>query len=102
MNSVFQRLAKQENAWCSETLGHPNGQPVSVRVMEKVAASFHTHQQADEFFLVLSGEVFIDLDEESILLRQGESYTVTAGTRHRARVNQRAELVVVGGLDQPT
>lgn len=67
--------------------------------MENVEADFHTHDKSDEFFLVLSGRVYIDTEVESIELNEGQSHTVKSGTKHRARAVGRVELVVVGGRD---
>ncbi|WP_347332974.1 cupin domain-containing protein [Marinimicrobium locisalis] len=99
MKNVLSELKNLNERWASIGLGEVNGSPVSMRVMEDVEANFHTHDNADEFFLVLSGKVFIDTDSESIELNQGQSYTVAAGTKHRARAIGRSELIIVGGQD---
>lgn len=97
MKNIFRKIENAKEPWASFNIGTVNGSPVSARVMENVEAEFHTHEKSDEFFLVLSGTVFIDTDDETIELTEGQSYTVKSGTKHRARVMGRAELIVVGG-----
>lgn len=97
MNNIFNRITEIEDSWFSEILGSPNGSPVSVRVMNDVVAPFHTHETADEMFVVLSGIVHIDTPEGSTTLTAGQAYTVLSGVEHRARVKGRAELIVIGG-----
>jgi len=99
MNNILSHLKNLNESWASIGMGEVNGSPVSARVMENVEAKFHTHNNSDEFFLVLSGKVFIDTEEGTIELSEGQSHTVTSGTRHRARSDGRAELIVVGGKD---
>ena len=94
----FLKLIRSKNEkWFSETIGNPNGNPVRVRVMESFVAPFHVHEKEDEMFFVLSGDFFIDTEGESVHLKKGQSYTVPAGIKHRARAEVRVELVVIGG-----
>ncbi len=99
MNNILSHLKRINEPWVSIGIGEVNGSPVSARVMDNVEANFHTHDNADEFFFVLSGRVFIDTEEGSIELNEGQYHTVKSGTKHRARSDGRAELIVVGGQD---
>ena len=99
MKNILSDLKNVDERWAAIGLGEVNGSPVSARVMENVEADLHTHEKADEFFLVLSGKVFIDTEYEAIELNEGQSHTVKSGTKHRARAVGRAELIVVGGQD---
>lgn len=99
MKNIFSDLKNVDDRWVAMGLGEVNGSPVSARVMENTEADFHTHDKADEFFLVISGKVYIDTEDESIELNEGQSHTVKSGTKHRARAVGRAELIVVGGQD---
>ena len=97
MNSIFKILANKEDTWFTKNIGEPNGNPVNIRVMNNYIAPFHTHENSDEMFIVISGTLFIDMTKHNIELNEGESYTVSAGVEHRARVEGRAELIVIGG-----
>ncbi|SHN48249.1 cupin domain-containing protein [Cryptosporangium aurantiacum] len=44
---------------------------------------WHTHDHTDEFFLVLDGELRIDLPDRAVTLQRGEVFTVPRGTAHK-------------------
>ena len=95
MKNLFELIARKTDGWFSTEIGTVNDCCVSVRVMEQVEATFHCHEQSDEMFIVLDGAMFIDLENAVIALKKGESYTVAAGSIHRARVPQRAEMITI-------
>ncbi len=97
MKNFFKTIANNNKSWFSETIGEHNGSPVAVRVMNNFSAPFHTHETDDEMFIVLKGSVQIDTPEGTTIISSGQSYTVAAGIKHRARVDGRAELIVIGG-----
>lgn len=99
MKNIFEEISKAEGAWHSEQIGEINKNPVFVRVMQAFEAPFHIHKNSDEMFVVLDGELHIDMNNESICLKKGQSYTVLAGTEHRARIPASAHLIVIGGKD---
>ncbi len=45
----------------------------------------HSHPETDEFFMVLAGELRIDLPEtdDSVTLLSGDTYVVRRGTEHQ-------------------
>jgi mannose-6-phosphate isomerase-like protein (cupin superfamily) len=52
---------------------------------------WHQHPHSDECFLVLEGELEIDLaDGQTFRLRPGEAFTIPAGVVHRTRSHTRA------------
>ncbi|WP_455207888.1 cupin domain-containing protein [Kaarinaea lacus] len=99
MKNIFKEISKVEGAWHSEQIGEINTNPVFVRVMQGIEAPFHIHKNSDEMFIVLEGELHIDMKKDSICLKKGQSYTVLAGTEHRARVATSAHIIVIGGKD---
>jgi mannose-6-phosphate isomerase-like protein (cupin superfamily) len=44
---------------------------------------WHTHDHTDEFFLVLDGELTISLRDRTVVLRQGDVFTVPRGAEHK-------------------
>ncbi|WP_432613164.1 cupin domain-containing protein [Halobacillus litoralis] len=47
---------------------------------------WNEHEDCDEIFYVLEGELFIELENnKTISLKQGEIFTVPANTMHRTR-----------------
>jgi mannose-6-phosphate isomerase-like protein (cupin superfamily) len=86
------------DAWKSVDVATVNGNSVRFRVMQDVTAKWHVHDGSDELFYVVSGTVHLDTEHGTHSLAAGQLFVVTAGTRHRARVEGRATLVVVDNI----
>ncbi len=61
---------------------------------------FHDHPDTDDFFLVLEGEITIDLTTEdgtgeSHTIRAGEMFVVPKGIRHRPRATTEAKVLLI-------
>ena len=51
---------------------------------------WHKHEDCDELFYVLEGELFIDFENnETVSLKPGDMFTVPANTMHRTRSKER-------------
>jgi mannose-6-phosphate isomerase-like protein (cupin superfamily) len=90
---TLQTTAK--DAWQSFDVATVNGNAVRLRVIQNTAANWHVHEHSDELFYVLSGMVFIDTEDGAHEMGPGELFVVPSGTRHRARAEGRASLLVV-------
>ncbi len=62
-------------------MGELNGQLVK---LAKLAGEFiwHTHDQEDELFLVLHGQLTIKLRDRDVILEEGEFFIVPRGVEH--------------------
>jgi mannose-6-phosphate isomerase-like protein (cupin superfamily) len=83
------------DAWKSFDVARVNGNSVRFRVMENKTADWHVHEHSDELFHVISGTVLIDTEDGVREIRSGQLFVVPQGTRHRARVEGRATLLVI-------
>jgi mannose-6-phosphate isomerase-like protein (cupin superfamily) len=45
----------------------------------------HHHEHAQQFFYILTGEVLMEVDGETILIRAGSGIRILPGTRHQIR-----------------
>lgn len=83
---LAQALASFDELWSPRVLTRVNDYDVR---LAKVAGEhvWHVHEDTDEFFLVLSGELRIGLREEAgertVTLPKGSAFTVPRGTEHR-------------------
>lgn len=91
---LAEALPADGRAWASLVVAKSAVSTFRVRRMRDVAAEWHVHDAADEGFLVLSGEVVIDVENESRRLSAQQMTIVPAGRRHRARVEGEALLLV--------
>ena len=60
---------------------------------------WHKHVNQDEFFLVLDGEISLDVEGlGAVVLRRHQGFTVPKGTMHRPRSPQRSVVLMVESL----
>ena len=71
-----------------------NGNDVMV---VKVLGEFvwHSHPDTDDFFLVLSGELQIELRDRTVTLGPGELFVVPAGAEHRPVARSETHLLLI-------
>ncbi len=59
---------------------------------------WHKHDDDDEFFYVVEGELLIDLRvdaEKTVALKPGQGFVVPKGVVHRTRATQRTVILMV-------
>lgn len=56
---------------------------------------WHSHAATDEAFLVLDGELRIDLRDGAVLLRPGELYVVPRGVEHKPFAEREVRLLLI-------
>jgi mannose-6-phosphate isomerase-like protein (cupin superfamily) len=57
---------------------------------------WHKHDDQDEFFLVIDGELYLDVEgREGVVLRKHQGYTVPKGVVHRTRAPKRCVCVMI-------
>lgn len=90
-------LASFEDLWSPRIVTRVNDYDVRVAKVEGVHV-WHVHDDTDEFFLVLDGELHIALreadGERTVLLPRGSVFTVPRGTEHRPASPSGASIMV--------
>jgi mannose-6-phosphate isomerase-like protein (cupin superfamily) len=59
---------------------------------------WHRHDDTDDFFLVLSGRVTIQLRDRDVELSAGELFVVPRGVEHCPRADEPAEVLLIEPL----
>ena len=81
--------------WSNQTLTQVNDSVVRLGVIEG-DFHWHKHEAEDEFFLVVEGELHIDVeDAETIVLGVHQGVTIPRGVMHRPRAPERTVIVMV-------
>jgi mannose-6-phosphate isomerase-like protein (cupin superfamily) len=75
-------LATFDQHWSPRTVATFNGHDVMV-VKVDGAFVWHKHDDTDDFFLVLKGELDIELRDRTVTLKPGEMFIVPRGVEHR-------------------
>jgi mannose-6-phosphate isomerase-like protein (cupin superfamily) len=86
-------LAALTDHWSPRTIAVVND--YDVRVV-KVHGRFtrHSHPETDEFFLVLSGQLTIAMDEGNITLNSGDTFVVPRGHAHQPYADVETTLLL--------
>jgi mannose-6-phosphate isomerase-like protein (cupin superfamily) len=81
--------------WYNQTLCEVNDSVVRLGVIQG-EYHWHKHERDDEFFFVLQGRLFIDLeDDASFDLQPMEGFVVPRGMVHRTRAPDRTVILMV-------
>jgi mannose-6-phosphate isomerase-like protein (cupin superfamily) len=83
------KLVENQNDYSNFIVSEVNDHVLRIAVINGVF-HWHKHEDCDELFYVLEGELFIDLDNnQTVCLKPGDVYTIPANTLHRTRSSQR-------------
>jgi mannose-6-phosphate isomerase-like protein (cupin superfamily) len=84
--------------WYNQTLCQVNESVVRLGVIEG-EYHWHKHDNDDEFFYVVEGELLIDLRvdqaDKTVALQPRQGFVVPKGVTHRTRANQRTVILMV-------
>jgi mannose-6-phosphate isomerase-like protein (cupin superfamily) len=56
---------------------------------------WHSHADTDEAFIVLDGELRIDLREGAVVVGRGEMYVVPKGVEHKPYAEREVKLLLI-------
>ncbi len=91
-----------QDKWFNQTLTQVNGSVVRVGIVEG-EYHWHKHENDDEFFFVLEGQLLIDLEDRTIELNPNQGVTISRGVMHRPRAPHKTVMLMVENSDiQPT
>jgi mannose-6-phosphate isomerase-like protein (cupin superfamily) len=83
-----------EFKWFNQTLCKVNESVVRVGIIEG-EYHWHKHDNDDEFFYVVDGQLLIDLEERIVELSPRQGFVVPKGVLHRTRAPQRTVILMV-------
>lgn len=92
--NLSEKLGKFSEYWSPKIVAQFNGRDVMV---VKVQGEFvwHSHDDTDDFFLVLNGIVTIETEQGNVVLRPGELYVVPKGVQHRPVALEEAHILLI-------
>ncbi|QPH52347.1 cupin domain-containing protein [Pontivivens ytuae] len=99
--NLAEKLAQFDGHWDPHVVADYNGNDVMV-VKFAGEFPFHVHPDTDDFFLVLDGEITMDIEgRESHRIRAGELFVVPAGVTHRPRAEAEAKVLLIEPKGEP-
>jgi mannose-6-phosphate isomerase-like protein (cupin superfamily) len=98
------KLTLFHDHWSPRTVAEYNGHDVMV-VKVQGEFTWHSHADTDDFFLVLQGELQIDLrtglHESTVTLGPGQMFIVPKGVDHRPRAVGEVHLLLIEPTGTP-
>ena len=87
-----------KKAWKNFEVNDINDHVVRLSVIQR-DFHWHAHCNSDEFFFVIDGELFIDLEDCTEILKAGQMITIPQNVRHRTRSNRRTTVLCFESKD---
>jgi mannose-6-phosphate isomerase-like protein (cupin superfamily) len=92
--NLADKLALLEAPYSPGIVGYMNDYKVAV-VKLKGEFVWHTHDDTDDFFLVLRGRMTIQLRDRDIELNEGELFVVPRGVEHCPKADEEAHVLLI-------
>ena len=89
-----QKFSLFEEQWRPKVIAEMNNYQFKLARLEGEFV-WHQHDDTDETFIVLEGELSIDLESGPIVLRVGEMLVIPKGMRHRPHATTEAKVLLV-------
>jgi mannose-6-phosphate isomerase-like protein (cupin superfamily) len=83
-----------KDKWFNQTLTQVNESVVRLGIVEG-EYHWHKHDNDDEFFFVLDGQLLIDLENTTIELNPNQGVTISKGVMHRPRAPKKTVMLMV-------
>ena len=92
--NLAEKLSSFTEHWQPRVVGQFNGHDLMV-VKVKGEFVWHQHDDTDDFFLVLKGQLTIQLRDGSVKLGPGEMYVVPKGVEHCPVAEEEAHILLI-------
>jgi mannose-6-phosphate isomerase-like protein (cupin superfamily) len=94
------KLATFSDHWQPRTVTQFNGHDIMV-VKAQGEFVWHKHEDTDDFFLVLKGQLTIELRDGEVRLGPGELFVVPKGVEHRPVAHEEVHLLLIEPAGTP-
>ena len=89
-----EKLSEFSDHWSPKVIAEMNNYQFK---LVKIEGDFiwHNHADTDETFIVLEGSMFIELEDETVELNEGEMYVVPKGVNHKPYALEECKVMLV-------
>ena len=99
--NLEEKLTRFSTHWDPHVVADYNDNDVMV-VKFKGEFPFHKHDNTDDFFYVLEGEMLMDIEgEPSRTVKAGEMFIVPKGVVHRPRAEEEVKVLLIEPKGEP-
>ncbi len=93
---IPKRINACQEKWQNLTLCQVNDCIVRLGVIQG-EFHWHKHDKEDEFFYIINGILYIDLEERTVELTPQHGFVVPRGVSHRTRAPERTSILMIEG-----
>lgn len=91
--NLNEKLTLFQETWTPKIIGELNGQQVKLAKL-KGEFVWHQHENEDELFYVVKGQLIIELRDQTITLKEGEMYIVPRGVEHKPIAHKEVHVML--------
>lgn len=92
--NLKEKLSLFSEYWSPKTVAQFNGHEIMV-VKANDEFVWHSHPDTDDFFLVLQGDLTIELPDRHVHLGPNELFVVPRGVKHRPVAHGEVHLLII-------
>ena len=92
--NLSEKFNKFSDFWAPRVIAEMNDYQFK---LVKVEGEFvwHAHDDTDETFIVLDGELIIEFRDKTITLKKGEMIVVPKGAEHKPSAQQECQIMII-------
>ncbi len=88
------KFSKFTDQWSPKVIAQMNDYQFKLVKIEN-DFTWHKHDDTDEVFIVLEGQIFIEFENETVEINEGEMIVVPIGTKHKPYAKKEAKIMLV-------
>ena len=96
--NIQEKFGLFSDHWSPKRIGELNGQQI---LLAKVQGEFvfHKHVDEDELFMVMKGQLILEMRDQTVVVNPGEFYIVPRGVEHRPTAKEETHLLLFEPLE---
>ena len=94
VTNIAQELEKFSDLWSQKIIAECNSDYIKV-VKFKGKYAWHKHDDEDELFIIVSGELRMDLRDKVLYLKAGEFVVMPKGVEHRPVAESEVSILLI-------
>ena len=106
--NIKEKLGLFSDHWTPKIISNVDGHHIYLAKLEGEFI-WHAHENQDEMFLVVDGELTIEFRDKTVTLKAGEMIVVPKGVEHRPVAKEECSVMIIedaqtehtGGIDDP-
>ena len=92
--NLKEKLSKFSDHWSPKVIAEMNDYQFK---LVKIQGEFvwHNHDDTDETFIVIEGEMKIEFENETVELSEGDMFVVPKGIEHKPRAENECKVMII-------